>query len=63
VAAADTGRRRIERDLHDGAQQRLVSLALRLRRNTQASPRPDAPDLTRADRINTGSTSANDRPG
>jgi signal transduction histidine kinase len=42
VAAADTARRRIERDLHDGAQQRLVSLALRLRGSTEASPRPDA---------------------
>jgi signal transduction histidine kinase len=31
VAAADQARRRIERDLHDGAQQRLVSLALQLR--------------------------------
>ena len=31
VAAADETRRRLERDLHDGAQQRLVSLALRLR--------------------------------
>jgi signal transduction histidine kinase len=31
VAAADDGRRRIERDLHDGAQQRLVSLVLELR--------------------------------
>ncbi len=30
VAAADEARRRIERDLHDGAQQRLVALALRL---------------------------------
>src|SRR5215469_17610770 len=30
VAAADTERRRIERDLHDGAQQRLVSLAMNL---------------------------------
>jgi signal transduction histidine kinase len=30
VAAADDTRRRIERDLHDGAQQRLVSLALQL---------------------------------
>jgi signal transduction histidine kinase len=30
VAAADQARRRIERDLHDGAQQRLVSLALLL---------------------------------
>jgi signal transduction histidine kinase len=30
VAAADRERRRLERDLHDGAQQRLVSLALGL---------------------------------
>jgi signal transduction histidine kinase len=31
VQAADDERRRLERDLHDGAQQRLVSLALNLR--------------------------------
>jgi signal transduction histidine kinase len=31
VAAADEARRRIERDLHDGVQQRLVSLALNAR--------------------------------
>jgi signal transduction histidine kinase len=31
VAAADGARRRLERDLHDGAQQRLVSLGLKLR--------------------------------
>jgi signal transduction histidine kinase len=31
VAAADDARRRIERDLHDGAQQRLISLGLKLR--------------------------------
>lgn len=31
VAAADQTRQRIERDLHDGAQQRLVTLALQLR--------------------------------
>ena len=30
VAASDAARRQIERDLHDGAQQRLVSLALKL---------------------------------
>jgi signal transduction histidine kinase len=31
VATADETRRRIERDLHDGTQQRLISLALELR--------------------------------
>jgi signal transduction histidine kinase len=38
VAAADAARQRIERDLHDGAQQRLVSLALRLRATQAAAP-------------------------
>ena len=38
VATADQTRRRIERDLHDGAQQRLVSLALRLRTASAAIP-------------------------
>jgi signal transduction histidine kinase len=38
VAAGDQTRRRIERDLHDGAQQRLVSLALRLRSHESAVP-------------------------
>ena len=32
VAAGDEARQRIERDLHDGVQQRLVSLALEVRR-------------------------------
>ncbi len=31
VVAADEERRRLERDLHDGAQQRLVALAVKLR--------------------------------
>jgi signal transduction histidine kinase len=38
VAAADETRRRIERDLHDGTQQRLVSLALELRAAEGAVP-------------------------
>jgi signal transduction histidine kinase len=38
VATADQTRRRIERDLHDGAQQRLASLALRLRTASAATP-------------------------
>jgi signal transduction histidine kinase len=42
VEAADTERRRIERNLHDGAQQRLVGLSLVLRRaRTQLSPETD----------------------
>ena len=45
VAAADTARRHIERDLHDGAQQRLVSLALRLRSRVQAAVPPGATEL------------------
>jgi signal transduction histidine kinase len=39
VATADHTRQRIERDLHDGAQQRLVALALRLRGAQAAVPR------------------------
>ncbi|GAA1282750.1 hypothetical protein GCM10009609_54220 [Pseudonocardia aurantiaca] len=44
VAAADQARRRIERDLHDGTQQRLVFLALQLRAAQTAVP-PEACDL------------------
>jgi signal transduction histidine kinase len=40
VAAADDARRRIERDLHDGAQQRLVSLGLEMR-TAEASVPPE----------------------
>jgi len=38
VATADATRRRIERNLHDGAQQRLVSLALALRAAEATAP-------------------------
>jgi signal transduction histidine kinase len=38
VAAADEARRRIERDLHDGTQQQLVSLMLELRAVQAAVP-------------------------
>jgi signal transduction histidine kinase len=44
VAAADESRRRIERDLHDGAQQRLVSLALEVQVAATMTP-PDLVDL------------------
>jgi signal transduction histidine kinase len=40
VDAADAERRRLERDLHDGTQQRLVSLAMRL--GMARAERPDA---------------------
>jgi GAF domain-containing protein len=40
VAAADETRRRLERDLHDGIQQRLVSLALKARSIERMTPRP-----------------------
>ena len=42
VEAGDLERRRIERDLHDGAQQRLVALALRSRRAAEGSADPSA---------------------
>ena len=46
VAAAETERRRIERDLHDGAQQQLVALAMLLGR---AKRKYDSdPEATRA---------------
>ncbi len=38
VVASDQARRRFERNLHDGVQQRLVSLALRLRRIERRLP-------------------------
>ena len=44
VSTADHTRRRIERDLHDGAQQRLVSLALKARA-AQARVPPEAGEL------------------
>ena len=40
VAAADETRRRLERDLHDGIQQRLVALALKARTIETMTPRP-----------------------
>jgi signal transduction histidine kinase len=54
VATADATRRRIERNLHDGAQQRLVTLALDLRA-TQAAAPPAAGELVQQlDRVATG---------
>jgi signal transduction histidine kinase len=57
IAAADLVRQRIERDLHDGAQQRLVSLALRLR-DAQAEVPPALGELHA--KLGNAVTSAND---
>jgi signal transduction histidine kinase len=58
VAAADQARRRIERDLHDGTQQRLVSLVLDLRAAEAAVP-PERPELrTQLSRVADGLTGA-----
>ncbi|HEY2096378.1 MAG TPA: GAF domain-containing sensor histidine kinase [Pseudonocardia sp.] len=44
VVAADDTRRRIERDLHDGTQQRLVTLGLEMRLAQSTVP-PELPEL------------------
>jgi signal transduction histidine kinase len=60
AASADETRRRIERDLHDGAQQRLVSLALQLRAAQAAVP-PELGEISaELDRVTTGLTDALD---
>ena len=56
VAAGDQARRRFERDLHDGTQQRLVSLALELR-TAQAAVPPELIELSaQLDRAVTSAT-------
>ena len=47
VAAGDEERRLLERDLHDGAQQRLVGLVLGLR--LQTAQHPEQADLEAAE--------------
>jgi len=60
VVSADETRRRIERDLHDGAQQRFVSFALRLRA-VKASVPPDQAKLAdELDQVATGLSDALD---
>jgi signal transduction histidine kinase len=44
IAAIDTERRRIERNLHDGVQARLVALGLALRSRQRATRGPRDPD-------------------
>jgi signal transduction histidine kinase len=43
IEASDAARRRIERDLHDGAQQRLVAVSLRLRLAQRQAVASDSP--------------------
>jgi signal transduction histidine kinase len=60
VAASDDTRRQIERDLHDGVQQRLVSLGLELR-NAEATVPPGLPELhSQLQRVVQGLTGAFD---
>jgi signal transduction histidine kinase len=54
VATADATRRRIERNLHDGAQQRLVSLALDLRAAQVAAQSGNAAVAAQLDHVATG---------
>src|SRR4051812_18393757 len=62
ITAADESRRRIERDLHDGSQQRLVTLAVALRR--AEAKVPVGADELRAEltRVVEGLTTAIDEP-
>lgn len=50
VAAADESRKRIERNIHDGAQQRLVALALDVRLLEEQAPRLSTDELGAAHR-------------
>jgi signal transduction histidine kinase len=54
VATADATRRRIERNLHDGAQQHLVSLALDLRAAEAAAPPGTGVQVQQLEPIATG---------
>ena len=54
VATADATRRRIERNLHDGAQQRLVSLALNLRAAEADLPAGTGEVVQRLDEVAAG---------
>jgi signal transduction histidine kinase len=60
VATADATRRRIERDLHDGAQQQLVSLALALRAAQATVPEELEQHRSELDRVVNGLTAALD---
>jgi signal transduction histidine kinase len=58
VAAADDSRRRLERDLHDGTQQRLVSLSLELQMAQSLVPEEASEAHAKLDRVESGLMSA-----
>ncbi|WP_418001652.1 histidine kinase [Mycobacterium sp. PDNC021] len=60
VTASDNARRGIERDLHDGAQQRLVTLALQVRTLQMAIPQDPAELQSRIAGIGDGLRTASD---
>jgi signal transduction histidine kinase len=63
VATADATRRQIERDLHDGAQQRLISLALQLRTAQSAAPGGAGELVRQLDGVATGLAEAMEELG
>lgn len=60
VTAADVARRRFERDLHDGAQQRLVSLGLEVRTAEAALRSESSPVADQLSEIVAGLTAVSD---
>lgn len=60
VTAADGERRRLERDLHDGAQQRLVSLGLELRAAEATLQAQDSPIAEQISEIVSGLTNVSE---
>ncbi|HEX3286597.1 MAG TPA: DUF4118 domain-containing protein [Mycobacterium sp.] len=60
VTATDVARRRLERDLHDGAQQRLVSLGLEVRAAETALRSESSPVADQLSEIVSGLTSVSE---
>jgi signal transduction histidine kinase len=58
VVAQDAERRRLERDIHDGAQQELVALLIELGTANRAKSREGAPPTGRLDQLRRGVDSA-----
>jgi signal transduction histidine kinase len=58
VAAQDQERRKLERNIHDGAQQRLVALTVKLRLLEQIAERDPAKVVPMAEQLQTDATDA-----